>query len=49
MKKPLVSGACTALITPFSDTGIDTHALSRIVDWQIDQGVSALVACGTTG
>jgi len=49
MKKPLFSGACTALITPFSDTGIDTHALSRIVDWQIDQGVSALVACGTTG
>ncbi len=49
MKKPLFTGVCTALITPFSDTGVDIHALSRIVDWQIDQGVSALVACGTTG
>ncbi|MDD4081036.1 MAG: 4-hydroxy-tetrahydrodipicolinate synthase [Eubacteriales bacterium] len=49
MKKPLFTGTCTALITPFSDTGVDTQALSRIVDWQIGQGVNALVACGTTG
>ncbi len=49
MRKPLFTGTCTALITPLTETGIDTKALRRIVDWQIDQGIDALLACGTTG
>ena len=43
-------GAMTALITPFNrDGGIDRAAVSRLVAWQIEQGIDALVPCGTTG
>ena len=49
MTRPLFTGTCTALVTPFCDAGIDTKALARLVDWQISQGVDALLACGTTG
>lgn len=47
--KPLFQGVCTALITPFTPKGIDLAALQKLVSWQIESGVSALVACGTTG
>lgn len=49
MKQVLFKGSATALATPFTQEGIDVPALQALVDWQIDQGVSALVACGTTG
>lgn len=49
MKQPLFTGVCTALVTPFTEDGIDTNALTRLVEWQIEHGVSALLACGTTG
>lgn len=49
MKRPVFTGTCTALITPFTQSGVDVKALARIVDWQIEQGVNALLACGTTG
>jgi 4-hydroxy-tetrahydrodipicolinate synthase len=40
----------TALITPFTDDGaLDEGALAKFVDWQITEGVSFLVPCGTTG
>jgi 4-hydroxy-tetrahydrodipicolinate synthase len=37
------------LITPFRDGAVDEAGLRRLVDWQIESGSSALVACGTTG
>lgn len=50
MKKTLFEGVATALITPMNaDGSVDYEALDRLVDWQIAEGVSALVACGTTG
>ncbi|MBQ8840834.1 MAG: 4-hydroxy-tetrahydrodipicolinate synthase [Clostridia bacterium] len=50
MKKTLFEGVATALITPMNaDGSVDYEALDRLVDWQIKEGVSALVACGTTG
>ena len=49
MKTPLFKGTCTAIVTPFTDSGIDLEALRALVDWQITSGVNALVACGTTG
>lgn len=49
MSAALFTGCATALATPFTAQGIDTAALERLVHWQIEQGVSALVACGTTG
>ncbi len=45
----MFSGSIPALVTPFRDGLIDETAFRRLVDWQIDQGSSALVPCGTTG
>lgn len=45
----MFSGAITALITPFSQDGsVDHTALEKHVNWQIEQGIHGLVACGTT-
>lgn len=45
----MFSGSIPALVTPFRDGSFDESAFRRLVDWQIEQGSSALVACGTTG
>ena len=49
MKKPIFEGIATALITPLTEDGIDYEAFGRLIDWQIEEGVNALVVCGTTG
>ncbi len=50
MKKHTVfRGAATALITPLTPDGIDFEAFGRLIDWQIDEGIDALVIAGTTG
>ncbi|MCQ2413313.1 MAG: 4-hydroxy-tetrahydrodipicolinate synthase [Clostridia bacterium] len=50
MKKPvLFRGVATALITPLTERGIDYDRFGRLIDWQIDSGINALVICGTTG
>ena len=49
MKKQVFKGAATALITPMTENGVDFNALERIVDYQITEGIDALVICGTTG
>ncbi len=45
----MFSGSIPALVTPFRDGNVDEAAFRRLVDWQIEQGSSALVPCGTTG
>jgi len=45
----MFSGSIPALVTPFRDGALDEAAFRRLVDWQIEQGSSALVPCGTTG
>lgn len=47
--KTIFKGAATALITPFDENGIDYESFGKLIDWQIDQGIDALVICGTTG
>ena len=47
--KPIFEGAATALVTPLTEAGIDYAAFGRLIDWQIDGGIDALVICGTTG
>ena len=49
MKTPIFEGIATALITPLTPKGIDYEAYGRLIDWQIESGVNALVVCGTTG
>lgn len=45
----MFSGSIPALVTPFRDGAFDEKAFRRLVDWQIENGSSALVPCGTTG
>ncbi len=49
-KKPLFFGCGTAMITPFDEQGrLDLPALDRLIDFQLDNHIDALIACGTTG
>jgi 4-hydroxy-tetrahydrodipicolinate synthase len=43
------TGSCTALVTPFKDGKLDKDAFCNLVDWQIENGTSALIPVGTTG
>lgn len=50
MKKSIFKGAATALITPANKEGApDLAAYKKLIDWQIAEGIDALVSCGTTG
>ncbi len=44
-----LSGAYTALITPFTATGVDYAQLESFIDWQVSEGINGIVPCGTTG
>ena len=46
---PIFRGAATALITPLNENGVDYETLGRLIDWQIAEGINALVIAGTTG
>ena len=48
-KNTLFTGVCTALITPFKNGEIDYPSLKRLIEFQIEQGVDALLINGTTG
>ena len=48
-KKTVFRGIATALVTPFKDGQVDYDAYGKFIDWQIENGINALVACGTTG
>ena len=49
-QKTLFRGIATALATPMTSSGaIDYDAYGRLIDWQIESGVTGLVTCGTTG
>ena len=45
----MFSGSIPALVTPFRDGAFDEAAFRKLVDWQIAEGSSGLVPCGTTG
>ena len=49
MKNTIFKGMATALVTPMNEHGVDYEAFGRLIDFQIDQGINALVAVGTTG
>ena len=48
-RRPIFTGAATALITPTTEAGVDYAALGRLIDWQIGKGIDALVIAGSTG
>ena len=49
MRKPLFVGAATAIVTPFTETGVNYPVLADLIEFQIKGGIDAIVACGTTG
>ncbi|MDR1042673.1 MAG: dihydrodipicolinate synthase family protein, partial [Clostridiales Family XIII bacterium] len=42
-------GSAVAAITPFKDGRVDFDRYGELIDWQIEEGTDAIVACGTTG
>ncbi|SMC53373.1 4-hydroxy-tetrahydrodipicolinate synthase [Sporomusa malonica] len=49
MRKPLFIGAAVAIVTPFTDNGVDYQSLAELIEFQIKNGSDAIVVCGTTG
>jgi 4-hydroxy-tetrahydrodipicolinate synthase len=49
MKNRVFTGAATAIITPLNEKGIDYERFARLIDWQIESGIDAIVTVGTTG
>ena len=50
MKNTVFMGMATAMVTPMkADLTVDYEALGRFIEFQIENGIDALVAVGTTG
>lgn len=49
MTRPLFTGACTALVTPFLNGEVNYPMLERLISRQLEAGIRAIVVCGTTG
>ena len=49
MKQIIFKGMATALVTPMTSDGVDYEALGRLIDFQLENGINALVSVGTTG
>ena len=49
MKNTVFCGAATAIVTPLTKDGIDYEAFGRLIDFQLSEGIDAIVAVGTTG
>lgn len=49
MKNTVFTGAATAIVTPLTKDGVDYEQFGRLIDWQIESGIDAIVAVGTTG
>lgn len=49
MKKIVFKGSCVAIVTPFTEDGVNFEKLGELIEFQISQGTDAIVICGTTG
>ena len=49
MKKVIFKGCGTALVTPFTNDGINFEELRKLIEFQILEGIDSLIICGTTG
>jgi 4-hydroxy-tetrahydrodipicolinate synthase len=45
----MFQGAIVALVTPFKNNSIDEEGFRELVEFQIENGTTAIVPCGTTG
>ncbi len=49
MKNTIFTGAATALVTPLNKDGVDYESLAKLIEFQIEKGIDAIVSVGTTG
>ncbi len=49
MKNTVFKGAATAIVTPMTEKGVDYESFERLIEWQIAEGIDAIVVAGTTG
>lgn len=49
MKQPVFTGSGVAIITPFTNDGVDYAALADLLEFQLENGTDAVIVCGTTG
>jgi 4-hydroxy-tetrahydrodipicolinate synthase len=49
MKKCVFTGSGVAIVTPFTDDGIDFEKLGELIEFQIREKTDAIIICGTTG
>ena len=49
MKNTVFKGVATAIVTPLTKDGVDYAKFAKLIEWQIAEGVDAIVAVGTTG
>ena len=45
----MFTGAMVAIVTPFHDGKVDFETLDELIDFQLDNGIDAIVPVGTTG
>ena len=48
-RKPIFTGAASAIITPMNENGVDYESFRKLLNWQIEEGIDALVIAGTSG
>ena len=49
MKNTVFTGVATAIVTPLTANGVDYESFEKLIEWQIAEGVNAIVVAGTTG
>ncbi|HPZ51896.1 MAG TPA: dihydrodipicolinate synthase family protein, partial [Clostridia bacterium] len=49
MKEKIFQGSGVAIVTPFSEDGINYEKLGEMIEFQISEGTDAIIICGTTG
>ena len=49
MKKVVFKGCGTAIVTPFTEDGVNFEEFKKMIEFQITEGVDAIIVCGTTG
>lgn len=49
MKNTIFEGAATAIVTPLNEKGVDFENFGKLIEWQIESGIDAIVVAGTTG
>lgn len=49
MEKSLFKGSGVAIVTPFTDSGVDFNKLGQLLEYQIENETDAIIICGTTG